>query len=374
MATPFTTLTIDGRTHRGAEIGAWAEELVERHHNAAWCAELRDVLHMLTHDDGSISARTSGTTGEPKELRFSASDLSASARLTGHTFHLKHGERALLCLPCNFIAGRMMLVRAFIIGLDLHVVDPSGPVLEKLDPTDRFRFAAMVPQQLHRALQDDRPRVERQFDTILLGGGPVSAALEQDIRGLNVRVFHSYGSTETLTHVALRELSSGATTSALSAIGDISFDEDARGCLIINTPHLSFRRHVTNDLVDLLDDRRFVWKGRYDNMVLSGGRKINPEALEARTAGILPYAHYFAAYEEDGLGQALLLVLESERPAAELTSELNELLQAELGRQELPRRLIILSHFPRTSSGKIIRIPFWDDVGGSVVFGGIRKV
>jgi O-succinylbenzoic acid--CoA ligase len=374
MPSPFTTLTIDGRAYRDAEIDAWADALVERTQGAGWCEELRDVLRMLTSGDGSITARTSGTTGEPKELRFSASDLRASARLTGHTFHLKHSERALLCLPCNFIAGRMMLVRGFVIGLDLHVVDPSGPVLEKLDPGERFRFAAMVPQQLHRALQDDRQRVEKQFDTILLGGGPVSAALEQDISGLNTRVVHSYGSTETLTHVALRELTGGRSTAVFTAIGDISFDEDAGGCLIINTPHLSIRRHVTNDLVDLMDDRHFVWRGRYDNMVLSGGRKINPEALEARTAGIVPYAHYFAAYEEEGLGQGLLLVVASERSAADLASELNDLLQGELGRQELPRRLITVRHMPRTSSGKIRRTPFWDDVGASVLFGAARKV
>ena len=374
MPTPFTLLTIDGRAYSDAEIVPWADAQVERTHGAGWCEELRDALRMLTSGDGSITARTSGTTGEPKELHFSASDLRASARLTGHTFHLKHGERALLCLPCSFIAGRMMLVRGFVIGLDLHVIDPSGPVLEKLAPSDRFRFAAMVPQQLHRALQDDRQRVEQQFDTILLGGGPVSAALEQDIRGLNVRVFHSYGSTETLTHVALRELTGTRYTSVFTAIGDITFDEDARGCLIINTPHLSTRRHVTNDLVDLLDDNHFVWRGRYDNMVLSGGRKINPEALETRTAGLLPYAHYFAAYEEEGHGQGLLLVVESDRTAADLARELNDLLRGELGRQELPRRLITVRHMPRTSSGKIRRTPFWDDVGASVLFGAARKV
>lgn len=368
MSSPLTTLTIDGHTYRDAGIVAWADVHVERTHGAAWSEELRDVLRMLTSGDGSITARTSGTTGEPKDLHFSASDLRASARLTGHTFHLKHGERALLCLPCSFIAGRMMLVRGFVIGLDLHVIDPSGPVLEKLARSDRFRFAAMVPQQLHRALQDDRQRVEKQFDTILLGGGPVSAALEQDIRGLNVRVFHSYGSTETLTHVALRELTGTRCTSAFTAIGDITFDEDARGCLIINTPHLSTRRHVTNDLMDLLDDHHFVWRGRYDNMVLSGGRKINPEALEARTAGLLPYAHYFAAYEEEGHGQGLLLVVESDRPATDLAEELNDLLRGELGRQELPRRLIAVGHLERTSSSKLIRVPFWDDVRGSVLF------
>jgi O-succinylbenzoic acid--CoA ligase len=367
MSTPFTTLTIDGHTYRGAEIVAWAEACVERTHGAAWSEELRDVLRMLTSGDGSITARTSGTTGEPKDLRFSASDLRASARLTGHTFHLKNGDRALLCLPSHFIAGRMMLARAFVIGLDLHVVDPSGPVLEKLDPAVRFRFAAMVPQQLHRALQDDRERVVRQFDTILLGGGPVSTTLEEDIKRLNVRVFHGYGSTETLTHVALRELSGARATGVFGAIGDISFDEDARGCLIINTPHLSVRRHVTNDMVDLQDERHFVWRGRYDNVILSGGRKINPEGLESRTAGLLPYAHYFAAYEEAGLGQGLLLVVESDRPAAELVDEVSALLRGELGRFDLPRRLVTVDHHPRTSSGKIIRTHFWVDVRDSVL-------
>ncbi|MCC7503228.1 MAG: AMP-binding protein [Flavobacteriales bacterium] len=355
MSTPFTTLTIDGHALQGEAILPWADKLVKLHNDASWTVEVQDTLRDLCSNDGSISAHTSGTTGPPKAMTLSAMDLRSSARLTGHTFHLRHGDRALVCLPCNFIAGKLMLVRGFVIGLDLHLIDPAGGVLNNLEVDDRFRFAAMVPNQLHRALQDDRARVERQFEIILLGGGPLSQALEEDLQELNVDVYHGYGSTETLTHVALRRLNGPRKQAYFHALGDITFELDERGCLVVHTPHLRTKDHVTNDLVELLDEQRFRWLGRHDNVILSGGKKIYPEQLESRTAGLLPYPHYFMARPDDSLGECVGLMLETEMTAAEVVPEVIDLLRTVLEPYEMPRRVTALDRFPRTPSGKVIR-------------------
>jgi O-succinylbenzoic acid--CoA ligase len=355
MSSPFNRLTIDGRTLEQEAVLPWADALVQQHAQAPWTNEVRDTLRELCTGDGSITAHTSGTTGPPKAMRLHVNDLRASARLTGHSFHLRQGDRALLCLPCNFIAGKLMLVRGFVIGLDLHLIDPAGGVLNNLDMQDRFHFAAMVPNQLHRALQDDRARLERQFRTILLGGGPVSKALEEDLQDLNVEVFHGYGSTETLTHVALRRLNGPRKQEWSHAIGDITFEQDERGCLLVNTPHLRTKDHDTNDQVELLDERRFRWLGRYDHVILSGGRKIFPEQLEARTAGLLPYAHYYTARPDDKLGECVGLVLETDQDAATVVPEVLELLSTVLEPYEMPRRVTALDVFPRTPSGKVVR-------------------
>lgn len=355
MPTPFTTLTLDGQRLEGDAILQWADALVASHNDARWAVEVRDTLRELCTGDGTLTAHTSGTTGPPKEVKLHPNDLRSSARLTGHTFRLKHGDRALLCLPCSFVAGKLMLVRGSVIGLDLHVIDPAGGVLNNLRTDDRFRFAAMVPNQLHRALQDDRARLERQFHTILLGGGPVSKALEEDVQDLDVEVYHGYGSTETLTHVALRRLNGPRQQQWSEAIGDITFELDERGCLVVHTPHLRTKDHVTNDVVELLDERRFRWLGRVDNMILSGGRKILPEQLEARTAGVLPYAHYFTARPDDRLGECVGLVIETDQPAEAVVPEVMDLLRGVLEDWELPRRVTAVSSIDRTPSGKIKR-------------------
>ena len=302
-------------------------------------------------------ARTSeADTGTPTNMRIPRRDLVNSARLTAQAFDLHEGDRALLCLPCAYIAGKMMLIRAMALSLDLHVMDPRGSVLDNLgDVKDRFRFTAMVPLQLHRAIQEDRARVESQFETILLGGGPVSAALEEDLQGLRTAVFQGYGSTETVTHAALRRLNGPASSEVYHAIGSVSFNSDERGCLVVRTPHLKTKQHVTNDLVDLIDDTHFHWLGRIDNVILSGGKKIFPEQLEAKTAGVIPFPHFFMAFPDDRLGEAVALVLETDRGSEEILDEVLQALFSVLSEHELPRRVTALRSFLRTGSGKVVR-------------------
>lgn len=351
----FARITIDGEEFRREQaIERFSTLTGPRSEDRPWATSVVSTLEDLGNEAG-LRATTSGTTGPPKQYTIPRTDLIASADLTARTFGLKPGDLVLHCLPSDFVAGKMMLVRGFVLGLNLHVIDPRGSVLEHLGTTDRFRFAAMVPLQLHRALNEDRDRVDAQFETILLGGGPVSDALSEALKGLRTKVFIGYGSTETVTHVALRALNGEGASDVFSALGDVHFGRDPRGCLVVYTPHLSVPQHVTNDLVELVDDTHFRWLGRYDNVILSGGKKIFPEQLEAKTAGILPYAHYFAATPDDVLGQSVLLVLECPKPEAEVMSEVMPVLINTLHPHELPRRVRTVPAFQRTSGGKVIR-------------------
>jgi len=354
MSSPFKRLTIDGRTYEGAAILHFAEELVAQG-DEPWRRSIRYTLQALLSVNGDLPAHTSGTTGAPKDILIPAKDLWASARLTARTFGLKEGDRALLCLPCDFIAGKMMLVRAMVLGLDLHICDPRGSLLDNLRTNDRFAFAAMVPLQIHRAIQEDRARVERQFSTIILGGGPVSAVLEEDLRDLKSTVHHTYGSTETVTHVALRALNGPQRSDHFTALPGVSFTTDEHDCLVITTPHLSEKEHVTTDIVQLIDATHFRWLGRFDNVILSGGKKLFPEAMETRTAGVIPYAHFFTAVFDERLGQAALLVLETDRPAEEVLPEVLQKMTKVLDEHELPRRVAAVGTFRRTSAGKVMR-------------------
>lgn len=357
MDTAFQRLTVDGVTMSGLDAERTFAKAMSKGGRSGreWQQDLHSTIFHLTLMASGLPATTSGTTGPAKQYRIPRRDLVNSARLTGDTFGLKAGDRVLHCLPCDFIAGKMMVVRAFVLALDIHFIDPRGSILGNLKVNDRFRFTAMVPLQLHRIIQEDRERVERQFDTILLGGGPVSDALREDIRDLDVKVYQSYGSTETVTHVALRHLNAPDGEDSFTAIGRVHFGRDPRGCLVVYTPHLSIKQHVTNDLVELVDDTRFKWLGRYDNVILTGGKKIFPEQLEARTAGILPYPHYFTSVPDDLLGQAVMLVLETDRPEDEVLPEVLNKLMVTLHPHELPRRVQALRRIKRTSGGKLIR-------------------
>lgn len=348
----FAELTLDGVTMSGLDA---CRRFARRAGGSSWRSAFLRTLHDLVFLNGTVNARTSGTTGPPKPVKIPRTDVVRSARLTADAFGLAAGDRVLHCLPCDFIAGKMMLARAFALDLDLHVIDPRGGVLDNLKVADRFRFAAMVPLQLHRAIQEDRARVERQFETILLGGGPVSDALLDDLRSLGTRVYLGYGSTEMATHVALRKLNGADRSDHFTALGGTTFAGDERGCLVARTPHLRVKEHVTNDLVDLIDDRSFRWLGRIDHVILSGGKKIHPERLEARTAGLIPYPHYFTAVPDERLGQAVMLVIETERPAQEVLSEVLGSITGVLDRHERPQRVAGVRRFARTPGGKVIR-------------------
>ena len=354
---PFTYLTIDGvRDFSAVHAQRFATQEGEEVKPDDWRRPVLETFYqLLVKNNGALEVKTSGTTGTPKEIMIGPEDLVSSAHLTARTFDLHEGDRVLHCLPCNYIAGKMMLVRAMVLELDMHIIDPRGSVMHNLGTTDRFKFAAMIPLQLHRAIQEDPKRVEDQFETILLGGGPVSMALIEDVRELNVKVYQGYGSTETVTHVAMRRSNGPTRSDRYHAIGDVTFERDDRGCLIVHAPHLSTQTHITNDLVDLIDERTFRWRGRSDNVILSGGKKIFPEQLEEKTSGLLPYPHFFLPVPDDRLGQAVALVIETERPGKEAVEEVMELLTKVLHPHELPRRISATRKLRRTRTGKIIR-------------------
>lgn len=353
---PFQRITIDGQVLEGAAIVRWADALVAEHHEAQWAKDVRDTLRELTSGSGELHVRTSGTTGAPKQMVFAAEDLIASAQLTERTFKLRSGDRALLCLPCGFIAGKMMLVRAFVTGLDLHVMEPTGDLLDHLPASEHFVFVTMVPLQLQRMLDQDASRVAGQFKTILLGGGPVSLALIEALRSAGVHAYHGYGSTETLTHVAVRDLSSSGRDDAFKAIGFVHFSITPDDQLIIHTPHLGIRERRTTDIVALIDERQFRWLGRADHAILSGGKKILPEDLEARTASVIPYPHFFTGEPDEVLGQRVVLAVEKDSLSDAEKDALDVVLEPILTKHERPKRIIALRSFKRTGTGKVLRV------------------
>jgi O-succinylbenzoic acid--CoA ligase len=307
-----------------------------------------DFLMDWLNDSNTITVKTSGTTGTPKMQTFTRHQLIASAKLTGDYFELSPGQSVLMCLPANFIAGKMMLIRAMVLGLDLHFVEPiSTPI-----PYEReFDFAAMVPMQLQASLKQ-----LHQIDQLIVGGAPVSQDLILEISDVPTNIYETYGMTETLTHVAVKKLNhtlSGFAEETFKALPGIEFETDARSCLVVTASHLDLHKWVTNDVVELLSNKEFSWRGRIDHVINSGGIKVHPEYVEAVLRDAFQCEVIVVGVPDPQLGERILGVVET-KDSLDKYAEILETLDA-LDAFEKPRELKALPEIPRNVSGKIDR-------------------
>ena len=288
-----------------------------------------------------MDLKTSGSTGKPKSISVKKDWMQNSAELTRKTFGLKKGDSALLCMPMKYVAGKMMVVRALELGLDLKVVEPSSNPLKNMD--EIIDFAAMVPLQLENSLND-----LDQVKTLIVGGGQVSQQLIEKLQKISTQIFETYGMTETLTHVAIKPLNGPNISDLFRALDGIRFEKDDRGCLAIHASALNPVPIVTNDLVELIDENSFRWLGRFDNVINSGGIKIIPEVVEAKLTEVIPNRRFIiAGLPDDSLGQTVVLIVEGDE--IDIPIEF-------LDKYEKPKTIHFISEFIETESGKINRV------------------
>ncbi|MFB9076655.1 AMP-binding protein [Flavobacterium procerum] len=287
-----------------------------------------------------IEMTTSGTTGLPKLVRLEKKAMIYSALATGDFFGLRPGNRALLCLPTQFIAGKMMLVRSLILGLELDVVSPSLHPLE-LNKTV-YDFAAMVPLQVQNSI--DKLGAVRK---LIIGGAKLDSSLEERLLPLKTEIYETYGMTETITHIAAKRLGD----SVFSVLPNVKIAQDDRECLVINVSTISDGPIITNDLVELRNDHQFVFLGRIDNVINSGGVKLIPEQIEAKLIGKINDRFFVTGLPDTTLGEKLVLVIEGEKqdfPAGFFDV---------LGKYEKPKEIIFVSKFKENENGKLLRKP-----------------
>ena len=318
-----------------------AMELIDPHGLAdRFIAEWRDPSPF-------VIARTSGSTGAPKEIRLPKADMEVSARATCSFFGIDSSSLLYMPLSADYIAGKMMIVRALVSGASLQIVTPSSDPLP-LKPAGRVALLPVVPAQVAQLLSS--PSLHLISD-IIVGGAPLTDAQEDALRRCGAGVYATYGMTETCSHVALRSIS--CAQAWYEAMLGVEFSADSRGCLVIESSAYSWKRIVTNDVVRLLDSRRFIWLGRADNIINSGGVKMVPEEIERILAADLagrPF--YITSRPSDRWGEELVMVVE------DLSLDSRAFLQYLRGRHPhriLPKAICTVASIPRTSSGKIIR-------------------
>lgn len=298
-----------------------------------------------------ITARTSGSTGTPKEIRLLKTDMRASAKATINFFGLHSRSWLHLPLSPDYIAGKMQIVRALESGATLTVEDATNRPLSglSLNTGRRISLLPVVPSQVCGVLSSG---FTDRIDNMIIGGAPLAPADEQRIIDSGIPSFATYGMTETCSHVALRRLGS----ECFSALPGFRFSADPRGCLVINSETMSFGQLVTNDIVELDSPQAFRWRGRFDNVINSGGLKISPEEIEKKIAHLFPDGtnFYIASRRSERWGEEAVLVTDLREPADNLIN----LIETEVGHLRAPKALIFDPDIQRTSSKKIIRRKF----------------
>jgi O-succinylbenzoic acid--CoA ligase len=289
---------IKGKFIAVGELPFYCRQKVSKANLSPWEEKiLQFILRFLDLSD-SIAQESSGTTGIPKEIALSKDSMIQSALLTVNKFRLGKGQTALLCLSTDYIAGKMMIVRALVAGMDLNWIEPSAcPAVSGKRTID---LCAMVPLQVFNLI-----RKEITFTGIknlLIGGSEISPELESQLKTVPSRIYETFGMAETCSHIALRRINGRGATPWFVAMPGVKIGTDPRGCLTIEAPFLP-DRVITNDVVTIMGKKRFLWKGRIDNLINSGGIKINPEHLEKMIAEILGHESYVVGIPDKKLGQ-----------------------------------------------------------------------
>lgn len=306
----------------------------------------------------SFEFQTSGSTGKPKLIKISRTQMEHSAQMTIETLGLKPNSTSLLCMNPSFIGGKMMIVRSLINQMNLVVLEPSSNPLKDLD--ESIDFAALVPLQLANAFGDNKSLSRlKDISSIIVGGGEISTPLRQRVSSLNNAIYSTYGMTETVSHIALQLLSRQSTETYFTAIKGVEINIDDRDCLTIKSAVTNNRIITTNDRVELVTDNKFKWLGRIDNVINSGGIKVQIEMVEASISKIfnalqLKNRFILKGAPDNALGQKVVLLVEGDLDQ-DIYKTLATAFKSELNKYEKPKEIVLVEKFEETPTGKILR-------------------
>ena len=347
MKQEIKALTLNGRFFPLNELEEFCREENSKNISPAWQHDIfRFILDFLSESE-FISQQTSGSTGAPKTIQLSKQAMLKSAENTVSFFNLERNQKAVLCLPVKYIAGKMMIIRAFLAQMNLILIEPGGtPDFSNLGKID---FCAMVPMQAANLLEQNK---WPELKTLILGGAETPLRLAEKLQQAKTQIFETYGMAETCSHIALKLINGADRQHVFTTLPGIRISKDERDCLVIDTPFLN-EKIITNDCIELVSENKFKWLGRIDNVINSGGIKIQPEILEKKIEEILQKSCVILSESDEILGQKLVLIIESAMP--ENPNQIQEKLAPYFDKKILPKSVGFLAEFPRNKSFKIDR-------------------
>lgn len=341
---------------------------------------LEDFFSEWNNDSDRVLVHTSGSTGKPKPMMVEKKRMLNSARITCDFLGLKPGDSALLCMSLDYIAGKMLVVRSIERHLHLISVSPSGHPLKNIDLKDvngkdvngEITFAAMVPMQVYNTLQvpEERERLTH-IRHLIIGGGAIDVSLEKELQALpgNIAIWSTYGMTETLSHIALRRINGAEASEWYQPFDSVKISQTDEGCLVIDAPLVCAETLVTNDIVEIepyiynkVEKTRFRIKGRKDNVICSGGIKIQIEEVEEFLKPHLEKPFMLAKKKDEKFGEIAVLLTEDEdlkkveatirRLLSGKSDDSNKSSESKSHKYWIPREYLHVDHLPFTETGK----------------------
>ena len=298
-----------------------------------------------------VRVQTSGSTGDPKPMLVEKQRMLASARRTNDFLGLREGDTALLCMSLDYIAGKMMVVRALERNLKLISVEPSGHPLAMtqrgLSPC--VTFAAMVPMQVYNSLQvpEECERL-KQIRHLIIGGGAIDDHLAAELKTFPNNVWSTYGMTETLSHIALRRLSGRDASDWYTPFPSVKVSLNDDSCLVVDAPEVCSELLITNDIAELAN-QSFRILGRKDNVICSGGLKIQAEEVERQLRPHLRVPYLITKRADENFGEVVVLLTEGDLETVRAACD------AVLPKYQRPKAYVHVSQIPLTETGKPAR-------------------
>ena len=320
-------------------------------------------------DGVALVVPTSGSTGDPKGVELTAAALAASADATAE--RLGGPGRWLLALPVTHIAGLQVVLRALRAGTPPVAVAALDEFAAGTAASGAGRrYTSVVPTQLGRLLAGGPAVLDalRSYDAVLVGGAAAPAGLVAAAREAGVRVVVTYGMSETAGGCVYDGVPLAGVTADLDSGGRIRLGGPvlARGYRLrpeLTAAAFAGGRFVTGDRGRFTADGRLEVLGRADDVVVTGGEKVDPAAVEAALATHPAVAEAAAVGVPDPeWGQRVVAVVVL-RPGATLDlAAARDHVAARLSRVAAPRELRVVDALPLLPSGKLdraaLRTPF----------------
>jgi O-succinylbenzoic acid--CoA ligase len=296
----------------------------------------------------TIIQQSSGSTGPPKQISISKKAMAASAKMAGDFFGFDNTKKLFLCLSPNFIAGKMMIVRALFSETDLIIGNTAANPLAALN--QQIDFSAMVPLQLSKIIAET-PEKLKLLKTIIIGGSAIDSHLEQQLQQFETAFFHTYGMTETMSHIALRKINGADKSDWFTPLSGVNISVDDRNCLQIDVEKLGIKRLITNDIVSINENGKFKILGRIDDVIISAGAKIHPLLIEQKLQKHISNQLLLLGKKDKIAGEIAVLVIEGRFTIKEIYDFWQKLVSL-LPAHEIPRRLHFIDQILLLPCGK----------------------
>lgn len=330
-----------------------------------WLVPVLAFLRFWLSDQSEWRAQTSGSTSAPKTISISRSKIEGSASATVRYFSLMpETDGLILCLSAQHVGGFMVLARGLLAGLDVWILEPSSNPIPERSVLLKFRswFISVVPMQLAAISNSENLLKESiNWKGLLLGGAALSSTHIKQAQAFRCPVYQSYGMTETVSHIAVRQIRPDfSNETPYSVLPGIEIKVDESACLAIKGEVTGFDWLQTHDRVTILNQTQFLYLGRVDDVINSGGLKMDPNQLKTMYMDAVVWDEdefHVVALHDEKLGQKVVVVFQNQRErfdSAQLERDLMNLSQ-NVASVYLPKAIYWVENFPQTATFKLDR-------------------